>query len=115
MFGSKTRERKRVKAYRELKAVARDTVLFYFQSWGQGVEGRIKALNKAVAAAGIDAVFEQRYNAETMETKAGWRGLPSEAQRAIRFRAELARCFPLGHFESEVEAVMAVISATKHS
>ena len=110
MFGSKKRERKRYEEYRELKSVASNTVLFYFQSWGQGQQGRIDALNKAIAAAGISAELVQFRDAKEMQDVSVWSGSAKECERAVAFRDELSHCFPLGQFESEESAVMSLIS-----
>lgn len=113
MFGSKTRERKRHQERRALEAVARHTVLFYFQSWGQNDQERISALCGAVEAAGIKAKFVQLYDPQEMKDVSRWGGTPEEIKRAEAFRKELAHCFPLGQFEQEQRAVMSLISRTR--
>ena len=87
------------------KALAREIVLFYFQSFGQGLQKRIDTLNKAVAAAGINALFVQNDN------KAGWSTTTEgEADRATDFRRRLDLCWPIGSFEAEQRAVETLLA-----
>lgn len=43
----------------DIDEVAQHTLLQYVQHWGQSVEERIRALNEAIAVAGIKATFIQ--------------------------------------------------------
>jgi len=62
-------ESKRANREDDLGRVAREVVLFYFQSWGQTVQRKVDALNAVVRAAGIRAEFVQKD-----EVTAGWKG-----------------------------------------
>ena len=91
------------------KALAREIVLFYFQSFGQGLQKRIDTLNKAVAAAGVNAMFVQNDN------EAGWSTTTEgEAARAKDFRRRLDLCWPIGSFEEEQRAVETLLAEYKN-
>ena len=91
------------------KALAREIVLYYFQSWGQGSQKRIDTLNKAVAAAGVNAMFVQNDN------EAGWSTTTEgEAARAKDFRKRLDLCWPRGSFEAEQHAVETLLAQYKN-
>ena len=91
-----------IKSYEHsLSDFSSEFVLFYFQSWGQGLEKRIEMLNKAVALAGIKAEFFQ-----TLEFT-GWKGKnQEEIEKARNMRHELDESFPIGSFEAEQCAVI---------
>jgi len=92
--------------YTEIEDMAREIVLFYFQSNGQGLEGRINTLNKAVAFVGIKAEFYQKD-----ESNAGWGGKKTKhLEKAKQFRKDLDGCFPRGQFEWEMSAVEGVLN-----
>lgn len=94
----------RKKSLSEIDTIARDTVLLYFQSWGQGLSGRVKALNEIVAFCGIKAEFAQD------DARNEWHASRlMEAIRAREFRAKLDSCFPRGQFEAEQSAVISLI------
>jgi len=86
-----------------IKEIAEKVVLQYFQSWGQTLDERIKALNMAVAAADIKAVFTQT------DAQAGWIG--TEGEIASQFRKELDKSWPIGSFEEERDAVITIINS----
>jgi len=91
-----------------LSDFASEFVLFYFQSWGQGLEKKIEMLNKAVRMVGIKAKFIQDTD------KSGWQSKSAlEAQRAKSFRKELDASFPIGSFEAEQHAVINIITKYK--
>ena len=91
------------------EALAREIVLFYFQSFGQGLQKRIDTLNKAVAAAGINALFVQNDN------EAGWSTTTEgEADRAKDFRRRLDLCWPIASFEEEQRAVETLLAQYKN-
>ena len=99
------------KEIEKVEEVAEKVILFYFQYWSQKLEDRIKALNDAVALAGIKAEFFQE---EPPAGEAGWRAQGElEGLRAEKFREELEECWPLGKVEEEVEAVANLIIKTK--
>ncbi len=103
----------------EVEEASQKLVLMYFQHWGQKVEDRINALNAVVALAGIKAEFFQEMPAipghqVISQIKSGWRALnEGEALRAKKFREELDKCFPLGRFEDERDAVSKLIMKTR--
>jgi hypothetical protein len=88
----------------DLKEIATEIVLFYFQSWGQTAEKRIEVLNNGVEAAGIKAIYM------TIHGNSGWNcDTDAEGERAKKFREELDKCFPQGQFEDEVDAVIGLL------
>ncbi len=103
----------------EIEKASRNLVLMYFQHWGQKVKERINALNAVVALAGIKAEFYQEMptipgHQVISQIKAGWRAEDeAEALRAKEFKKELDKCFPLGRFEDERDAVSKLIMKTK--
>jgi len=84
--------------------VPNEVVLSFFQNWGQSLQERIDALNKAIELAGFKGV-KARVNG------GGWNisGPKGLIDLFEQFYQELKACFPKGQFELEEEAVRQVI------
>lgn len=79
-------------------------VLHFFQNWGQSLQERVDALNKAIELAGFKGIKAQ-VNDEGWDISG-----PEELLNLFKqFYQELKTCFPKGQFEWEEEAVRQVI------
>ena len=93
----------------DIQSLAKEILLQYLQNWGQTVEKRIEILNKAVKFVEINATFVQ-----LSPTSAGWQASTEEdIIKAIHFRKDIEKCFPIGKFELEVNAIVEVIKKYK--
>lgn len=93
--------------------IARNVVLFYYQSWGQSIDKRIEVLNKAVKSAGIDAIFTQYKKGDRLIS--GWNGNTEfDCNNAISFRKELDIRTTMCKFEYELDYVKGLIQKYRH-
>jgi len=86
----------------EIKEVARRVVLKYFQFWGQSDKERADAISQAAKLAGVEVSFEEDENGVIFSTH-------PEGSKWPEFLEAIKKCWPLGQFEGEEEAVAKVI------
>lgn len=92
----------------EIKAASENFLSSFLQSWGHDVETKIKALNRALAAAGIEAKFTQE--GKNGEIKAGYEcEEASEGERAAELRERLTNGWMLGEYQAEAARVEGII------
>ena len=98
----------------DLNDIARGVLLYWCQSWGQTIQERVEALNKAITYADINAKFVQYKNNEE-KWIAGWETNDDKmAEKAKNMRREIDRAFRMGdNFEWEVNAIKKIISRYK--
>ena len=93
---------------REIKAASENFLSSFLQSWGHDAETKIKALNRAIAAAGIEARFTQE--GKDGEIKAGYEcEEASEGERAAELRERLTKGWMIGEYQAEASRVEGII------
>jgi len=86
--------------------IARDIVAIYFQSWNQTPAARASALNKALEHVSIETRIKPEPGARPpFVAKHGAEG----DERFRMFMHDLSKCWPLGKYEVEKEAVVKVL------
>ena len=106
-MGADRKEQTLVDDY-EIKAASENFLTCFLQSWGHDVEVRVKALNRALAAAGIDAIFSQEE--KDGETVAGYESEEVvEGERAMELRRRLTTGWMLGEYQAEARRVESII------
>lgn len=93
---------------KEIKEASENFLGSFLQSWGHDAETKIKALNRALAAAGIEAVFTQE--GKDGEIKAGYEcEKASEGERAAELRERLTTEWMLGEYQAEAARIESII------
>jgi len=94
-----------IKAAQE-KMLPQKVVLNYFQHWGQSRQNRMDTLKEVAKAIGFNVEFELTSDDKEIGVRCG-----DDRSRELwpQFFQDLNRCWPLGHFEDEEEAVRRVI------
>lgn len=95
---------------RDIRRIAECTLLVFFQNNGFSREEKIKALNDIIKISKIETEFKQG------NQMCGWYFDKSgEGEKGIKFREELEKCFPLGKFEDEVDAIENLIYKARNN